>query len=139
MGKYETLIVLSIVLALDGVLLYGLRLWIAHRFEALTKSFPARSVQHGATVKRFQSLRLNHMNFGLCFEIALDETHAHFAPHRLARWLGALRFSVPREALADAKKDFGGYRSAKLGKWKLTGPTWAFEPREPATGSLGRT
>jgi hypothetical protein len=133
----DTLTILSIV-AIDVVLFYLLRLWIVSRFEALTKTFPARSAQRGAVVKRFQSLRLNHMNFGLSFEIALDEEHAHFTPHRLARWVGALRFSVPREAFAEATKNFGGYRSAKLGRWKLTGPTWAFEPREPATSSLRR-
>jgi hypothetical protein len=138
MPSVETLVIVSLVIAVDVVVFYALRVWMLSVFESLVKRFPARPVEHGALTRRFQSLRLGVTSFGFSFEIALDETNAHFTPHRLARWFGAQRFSVPREVLAAAKKGIGGYSSVKLVDWRLLAPNWVFEPRDDAPKSLRR-
>jgi hypothetical protein len=138
MPSAETLLIVSLVIAVDVVVFYALRVWMRGVFESLVKRFPARPVEHGALTKRFQSLRLGVTSFGFSFEIALDETHAHFSPHRLGRWFGAQRFSVPREVLATGKKIGLLYTSVKLLDWRLLAPNWVFEPRGDAPKSLRR-
>ncbi len=112
-------VLVAAIVLIDGLVIFGIRAWVASMFDELTRVFPPRPVRADSQRKRFQSIRVNSSNLGGCVEIATDREHIHVLPMGFARLLGAREISLPREAFANAAKSFGGARKAKLGKWTI--------------------
>lgn len=128
MTTTEVILVVTVVVALDALLLFGLRQWAASVFNDLARHFPARTHGTGAQARSYQGIAIGALSFGGCFTIARDEQHVHFEPMRVARWFGARAFSVPLDALRAPLTPHKRGSSVKLGRFTLSAPRWALEP-----------
>ena len=128
MTTTEVILVVTAVVAVDALLLFGLRQWAASVFTDLARQFPPRSHGIGALARRYQGIAVGALSFGGCFSIARDEQHVHFEPMRAARWFGAQSFSVPLHVLSAPLTPHKRGSSVKLGRFTLSAPSWALEP-----------
>lgn len=128
MTTTEVILLVTAVVAVDALLLFGLRQWSASVFNDLARHFPPRTHGTGAHTRNYQGIAVGVLSFGGSFTIARDEQHVHFEPMRVARWFGARKFSVPLDALRAPLGPHKRGSSVKLGRFKLSAPSWALEP-----------
>lgn len=128
MSTTEVILLVTAVVAVDAVVLFGLRQWAVSVFTDLARQFPPRTHGAGARAQRYQGIAVGALNFGGCFTITRDQQHVHFEPMRAARWFGAQSFSVPLDALRAPLAAHRRGSSVKLGRFTLSAPSWALEP-----------
>lgn len=128
MSTTEVILLVTAVVALDALVMFGVRIWAVNVFTELARQHPPQTRRGGAPVRRYQSIAIGALNFGSSFAIARDEQHVHFEPMLVARWFGARAFSVPLESLREPLARHRHGRSVKLGRFTLSAPSWALEP-----------
>ncbi len=128
MSTTEVILLVTALVAIDALVLFGLRQWAANVFNDLTRQFPPRTHSAGALARRYQGIAVGALSFGGCFTIARDEQHVHFEPMRVARWFGAQSFSVPLDVLRAPLAPHKRGSSVKLGRFTLSAPSWALKP-----------
>lgn len=129
-----TLLIVTFI-AFDLVLVW-LVMQVVLRLEwnALAERFPARAPKPGAVRRRFQSISIGGANFGLCFEISVDELSLHLNPGYLLRVCGARAISVPwnQVSVGERRRVFGvEHAHVTIGDSTLTGPAWCLKPVRP--------
>lgn len=128
MSTTEVILLVTAVVALDALVLFGVRIWALRVFTELARQHPPHTRRGDAPQRRYQSIAIGALNFGSSFAIARDEQHVHFEPMRVARWFGARAFSVPLDALRGPQTRHRHGSSVKLGRFTLSAPRWALEP-----------
>jgi len=126
-----TILIVTMFIAVDGLVVWAIRQWVKHTFAELAAAFPAGQPGPGAVSKRYQGISIDSLNFGWSFVVAADEQAVHFAPMWIARVFGARSFSVPWDAVKlQGKRRGRWFQRAKIGRWELLGPAWALKLAE---------
>ena len=132
---FSTVLIVAFVSA-DLVLIFlVLRVVLRMEWNALSARFPARSPEENAVRRRFQSVTIGGANFGLCFQIAVDDRALHLSPGFLLRACGARGISVPWAYVSpgERRRVFGTEQmDASIGDSVVTGPAWCLEPARVA-------
>ncbi len=123
MTWWQLIAIVGAVTVLDVAIVWA----IVHLgWRAWPQEFPARPLRPDAVSRRFQSLRLDIVNFGFSFTVVVDEAHLHLQPAKLMRWVGARPASIPWESITIQKRS-PRWITAHIGRHTIKGPAWCLE------------